>query len=408
MTLSTIVWKELRERPMALATSALAIFLSVAALVAIRHVSVFSERAVSKQLETLGANILILPRESTLQDYYSADQNGGTIPESYATEVLLAGLTGVEYISPRLCVSATVAEQQVVLTGILPQSEFKAQSTWQSVSLFQNRKKPSGCAKPNCKPRELSATPDSLASDRLIDELAENQVIAGAELAERLHLKAGQTVSVLGEPLRVLAVLPPSGTIDDTRLFAHLHMVQHLAKTGEVVNAIEVMGCCQDVAGELVPQLATLLPASRVVTISQVVQAQVGVNQLMATSSLFVLAVLVLVGGATVASAISANVRERRREIGTLMALGATARFVSGMFLLKAMFVGLLGGIGGAAAGAGLAIWLGPAWAGVAVSPLAGLMALAVVSALAVTMLAAVFPTLQASRLDPCICFREV
>lgn len=408
MTLRTVVWKELRERPMAMATSVLAIFLSVAALVAIRHVSEFSERAVSKQLETLGANILILPRESTLQDYYSADQNGGTIPESYASEVLLAGLSGVEYVSPRLCVSAVVADQQIVVTGILPQSEFKAQSTWQSISLFQKAAKPSGCAKPNCKPKELSRTPDSLASDRLIDELAENQVIAGAELAGRLHLKAGQSLQVMGRPLGVLAILPESGTLDDTRLFAHLHTVQQLAKTGEVVNAIEVMGCCEDVAGELVPQLTAILPASRVVTISQVVKAQVGVNQLMAKSSIFVLGVLLLVGGATVASAISANVRERRREIGTLMALGATTRFVSGLFLLKALFVGVLGGVGGAMAGAGLATWVGPAWTGVAVSPQMGLTSLAVLSALAVTLGAALFPTWQASRLDPCTCFREV
>ena len=67
-----------------------------------------------------------------------------------------------------------------------------------------------------------------------------------------------------------------------------------------------------------------LLPNTKVVTISQVVQTQVGVNRLMSNTSLFVLVVLVVVGGASLAGAIAANVRERRREIGTLMALGAT------------------------------------------------------------------------------------
>jgi putative ABC transport system permease protein len=145
-----------------------------------------------------------------------------------------------------------------------------------------------------------------------------------------------------------------------------------------------------------------------VVTISQVVQTQVGVNQLMARSSLFVLVVLVLVGGISVASAISSNVRERRREIGTLMALGATPRFISGLFLLKATWLGLAGGLGGCTLGVALAMLLGPYWAGVSVSPMLDLAALAIAVTLAITLLAAYWPSRQASLLDPCTCFRDV
>ena len=45
MNLKTLVWRELWERPSAMLTSALAILLGVTALVAIRHVTVFSGRA---------------------------------------------------------------------------------------------------------------------------------------------------------------------------------------------------------------------------------------------------------------------------------------------------------------------------------------------------------------------------
>ncbi len=212
---------------------------------------------------------------------------------------------------------------------------------------------------------------------------------------------------MLGAKFQVLTVLPQTGTIDDSRVFAHLHTVQRLAKTGEVVSAIEVMGCCEDAAGQLVPQLAELLPDSRVVTISQVVETQVGVNRLMARSSWFVLIVLVLVGGISVASAIGSNVRERRREIGTLMALGATPRFIAGLFLLKATWLGLAGGVGGCLLGILLAVTLGPPWAGVAVSPLFDLALAAIVVALLITLAAAYWPARQAARLDPCTCFRE-
>ncbi len=407
MNLRMIVWKELWERPTAMATSVLAILLGVASLVAIRHVTVFSEREVGRQLATLGANILILPEGATLQDYYSADQNGQTLPEEHVSQVMLAGLPGVEKLSPRLCVPVEVDGRQVTLTGILPQSDFQAKAAWQTVTLF-NKKGHAGCKKAACGPKPLDSSPEALASQRTIEQLRDREAVIGSDIGEKLRLRAGSSVKLLGEKFQVLAVLPPTGTVDDSRIFAHLHTVQQLANTGQVVSAIEVMGCCEDVAGQLVPQLNDLLPNSKVVTVSQVVETQVGVNRLMARSSVFVLVVLVLVGGASVTNAISSNVRERRREIGTLMALGATPRFVSRLFLLKATWLGVAGGVGGCLTGTALAVWLGPQWAGVTVLPLFDLGAIAVVGALAITLLAAYWPARQAARLDPCTCFQEV
>lgn len=406
MTLRTIVWKEMWQRPSAVATCVLAILLGVAALVAIRHITVFSEQEVGRQLQALGANILVLPQGASLQNYYAADQNGLTLPEERATEIMLASLAGVERLSPRLCVPINLEGRPLTLVGILPQSEFQAQAAWGSVTMFQ-KKAHVGCKKA-CSPGSADSGPEALATQRSVETLGDREAIVGADVAQQLLLGPGVTVEMFGEQFTVSAVLPSTGTIDDSRVFAHLHSVQQLAKTGEVVSAIEVMGCCDDAAGQLVPQLSQLLPDARVVTISQVVQTQVGVNRLMASSSLFVLVILVLVGGISVASAISSNVRERRREIGTLMALGATPRFISGLFLLKATWLGLAGGIGGCLLGVTLAMVLGPYWAGVTVSPLVDLTVLAIAAALGITLLAAFWPSRQASRLDPCTCFQDV
>ena len=48
MNFTTLVWKEIRERPTAMLTGLLTITLGVAALVAIRNVTFFSERAVAR------------------------------------------------------------------------------------------------------------------------------------------------------------------------------------------------------------------------------------------------------------------------------------------------------------------------------------------------------------------------
>jgi putative ABC transport system permease protein len=406
MNLRTIVWKELWERPTAMITGILAILLSVTALVAIRHVTVFSEREVGRQLNQLGANILILPKGASLQNYYAADTNGQTLPEEHVDQIMLAALTGVEKLSPKLSVPAEVEDLPLTLTGILPQSEFEAKAAWQTASLFKQQH--AGCKKVSCGPTAESSAPEALVTQRTIDKLADDEVVLGADVAEALNLRPNDSVELLKAKFKVLAVLPPTGTVDDGRVFAHLHRVQELTRSGPVVSAIEVLGCCEDAAGGLVPQLGELLPDSKVVTISQVLQTQVGVNRLMAGASVFVLVVLVLVGGASVLSTISSNVRERRREIGTLMALGATPRLIARMFLLKALWLGTVGGIGGSLLGVALAMLLGSSWAGVSVGPLVDVAALAFAAALAVTLLAAYWPARRASKLDPCLCFREV
>jgi len=406
MNLGTLVWRELWERPWAMLTSALAILLSVTALVAIRHVTVFSEQEVGQQLQALGANVLILPKAATLENYYSADVNGLSLPESHVSSVLLANLPGVEKLSPKLCVPAKIADRPVTLTGILPQSEFQAKSAWQSVTLFSN--KHVGCKKAACGPKTYDGAPEALASQRSIDQLQEDEAVIGADVAETSGLKLGGKVDLLGEKFKVLAVLPRTGTVDDSRVFAHLHTVQRLAKSGEVVSAIEVMGCCDDAAGSLVPMLSELLPDARVVTIKQVVATQVGVNRMLSQMSWFVLGILVIVGGASVASTISANVRERRREVATLMALGATPGLVARMFLIKAWILGAIGGVGGCVLGLAVAMTFGSRWAGVAVTPLPALLGTALISAFAITTIAAYWPVRAAAQLDPCRCFQEV
>ncbi|EAQ82167.1 hypothetical protein DSM3645_00595 [Blastopirellula marina DSM 3645] len=408
MNLRSIIWQELKSRPSAVIFNSLTILLGVAALVAIRHVTVHSEKEVSKQLSNLGANILVLPKDATLQNYYAADQNGGSLPEEHVAEIYLAGLSGVEQVSPRLNVATQVDEHAITVTGILPQSEVEALASWQATTMFMNTTDTGCCQRTNVVSAQQLASPQALIEHRAIQELDKNAIVVGADIAAKLGCKAADRVELFGEKFTVLGILPTTGTVDDGRVFAHLHEVQRLSESGATCNAIEIVGCCEDAAGSLVPQLQELLPNAKIVTISQVVQTQVGVNQLMAKTSWIVLAVMMVVGGAGLAGAISSNVQERRREIGTLMALGATPRYIQQLFLGKALLLGLAAGAIGCLLGVSAALIVGPAWAGVSVTPLVGTSLLAVLLATFVALVAAWWPARRAAQLDPCICFREV
>lgn len=80
-----------------------------------------------------------------------------------------------------------------------------------------------------------------------------------------------------------------------------------------------------------------------------------------------VAAVCMVTGGVGVMNVLLVSVRERRREIGLLKALGATSEQVAVLFLLEAAAYAALGGLLGLALGAGLTWALG-AWIGLQAS----------------------------------------
>ncbi len=407
MQLRKLVWREIFERKNQLATSFFAIFLGIAAIVSIKNITFYSEKAVARELDALGANILVLPKAASVQDYYSADLQNDEFPEEYVTTLTMSDLEGLDNLSPKLSVPIEIRGRKVTLTGILPKSEFQVKAMWEGAGIFSLP--PEGCG-------TIAEVPDAfkppvqetLVRKRVIDDLGENEVLIGADVAALIGVDEGDEVEALGRTFTVTAVLPETGTVDDGRLFAHLHVVQELAGKGPVINAIEIVGCCQEISAGLVGKINKLLPDAKVVTVTQVVDTQVKTNHMMASLSTVFLAIIVLVGGASIANYMYANVFERRREIGTLMALGAGSSVILRMFLLKGLLLGLVGGVGGYLLGTVLAVTFGPRLAGIAVMPMPVLVLWAVGLSVGIALVASCLPARNAARLDPCATFQEV
>jgi putative ABC transport system permease protein len=406
MRMRTLVWREIFERKSQLLTSFLAILLGITVIVSIKNITFYSEKAVAREMDDLGANVLVLPKSATLQDYYAADMQGDVIPEEYVTQLAMSDLQGLDNVSPKLSVPVEVGGKKYTLTGILPKREFQAKAAWRGAGIFS---RPVGCG-------AVAAVPGAgqdddkrtLVRKRVIDNLEEREALVGADVAAALSLKEGDSVDLLGQAFSVTAVLPQTGTVDDSRIFAHLHAVQDLSGKGPVINAIEVVGCCQEISNGLVDKINRLLPDAKVVTITQIVDSQFKMNQLMSRLSTIFLVIIVLVGGASIANYMYANVFERRREIGTLMALGADSFLVLRIFLLKALLLGLVGGVGGYLLGTVLAVTLGPYLAGVPVLPMPLLALWAIVISAALALAASYFPARRAARLDPCATLQEI
>ena len=405
MRLRTLVWREIFERKNQLATSFVAILLGISVIVSVKNITVFSEKAVARELDALGANILVLPKSASLQDYYSSDMQDDEFPEEYVARLTGSDLQGLDNLSPKLSIPVELKGKRFTLTGILPKNEFQAKAAWQGAGLFS---RPQGCGVVDIPGAAAPPAQETLVRRRVIDNLGETEALAGADVAASLGVKSGDTIELLGKSFTLTATLPQTGTVDDSRIFGHLHTVQKLAGKGPVVNAIEIVGCCDQISKGLVQKINQLLPEAKVVTITQIVDTQIKTNRMMSRLSVLFLAIIVLVGGASMANYMYANVFERRREIGTLMALGAGSGIVLRMFLLKALLLGLGGGIAGYAVGTIIAVTLGPRIAGVAVLPMVWLAPLAVGIATAISLIASYFPARRAARLDPTSALQEI
>ncbi len=403
MTTFQLVFRELSERKSQLLTSFVAIVLGITVIVAVRTVTHASEKAVARELDNLGANVIILPKGATVNNYYTADFGEYVMPESYIDDITTSQLQGVDNLSPKLTEPIVLREERVYLTGILPKAEFKAKPAWQATGGIFARPAGCGVVVPGALARALGGTPapsDVSARRPSVEELGATEVLVGSEVAGRLGLDPGGTLPIKGETFTVRDVLPETGTVDDTRVFAHLHTVQRLFGRGQVVNAIEMVGCCKEISRGLIDGLNRLLPEAKVVTMKQIAQTQLSTNTTMERFSIVFLVIILAVGGVSIANYMLANVYERRKEIGTFLALGATRRCISTLFLWKAVLLGVSGGVTGYLVGSGLALVLGPRIADVPVVPLPSLIGWALLAAVGISVIASALPVWKAARSD--------
>lgn len=405
MKLRTLVWRELFERRSQMLTVLVGILLGITTVVAIKNITFYSEKAVARELDTLGANVLVLPKSVSLQDYYSADMHDEFIPEEYVLRLAMSDVQGVDNLSPKLCVPVNLEGKSFTLTGILPKSEFQAKAAWAGAGIFS---RPIGCGAVDVGAEPEPDDKKTLVRKRVIETLESHEALVGADVAASLGTREGETLNLLGDEFSVVAVLPETGTVDDSRIFAHLHTVQRLSGNDAVVSCIEIVGCCKEISAGLVGNVNRLLPDAKVVTVAQVVATQNKINKMMERLSMIFLAIIVVLGGAGIANYMYANVFERRREIGTFMALGAESGLILRIFLLKALLLGLVGGIGGFGIGTVLAVTLGPKLAGVVVLPMPILALWAVLISVGIALLASYFPARRAARLDPVATFQEI
>lgn len=241
----------------------------------------------------------------------------------------------------------------------------------------------------------------------------------GRTLAEDLDIKLGDRISATfprarATDLSVTAIFFTGTPLDEGVAFVSLKTARNFRDEGDVINAVEIS--LQDISQA--ERLAALISSWGYNALSwqennpEIMRA-INIGGFWTRFSVLLFMVVAFFG---VASIMNLLVVEKTREIGMLMAMGASRSNIRDIFLVESAILGFMGAAAGTALGLAGVLLLGNvpfeiAAAGREITTLPLIINpweifLLVFWAVALSIVAALYPARKASRLDPVMALR--
>ena len=237
----------------------------------------------------------------------------------------------------------------------------------------------------------------------------------GSEIARALKKKKGDKFHVGTASYEIVNDAIETGTQDDITVFMRLEDAQATMQLAGKINEIEAIDCLcltadQDPLSILRKTIGEILPGVQVVQKRVQADARAKQRQTRERVNQFVLPTVLLTGALWVAVLFVINVRDRRQEIGVLRAIGKRGGQIAGLFLGKAILLGLAASVAGALLGTWLGLQFGPELFPVtknAIKPNWNLVSQLAVAMPVFAALVAFIPTTLAVSQDPAASLRE-
>ena len=174
-----------------------------------------------------------------------------------------------------------------------------------------------------------------------------NVAIVGKDLATKNNLKAGSTFTAYGTTITVSGIYDAGNTFSNSQLIMSLPAVQRLSsQPGAVTSAVATI----DSIGNLdtaTTEITNSLGSGTADVTSSVTQANNAIQPLQSikTITLYSLLGAVIAGSIIILLTMVMIVRERRREIGVIKAIGASNTRVILQFMTEAVTLTLMGAV---------------------------------------------------------------
>ncbi|MBW2505474.1 MAG: ABC transporter permease [Deltaproteobacteria bacterium] len=378
MKLHNISFNNLKRRKGKMIFLVLGLFIGIATIVALMSITESMTHDIEDRLDQYGANIVMVPRSENLALSYGGITMGGV---NYQTvefaEERIPEIRTIEYaknlglVAPKVLGATTVRDKDVLLMGVDFETELQLKNWWQ----FEG-----------APPTET------------------NELLLGSQTATTFNLAVGDTLGIDGRDFIVTSILKPTGSSEDGIIIGDLHAFQKILDKEGKVSMVEIQAFCRDCPiTELVLQIGEKFPEAKVTGLRQAMMSKMQTVEMFKTFSYGIAVLVIFIGSLLVFVTMMGSVNERTREIGIFRAIGFRRGHVMQIILLEAMVVGLVGGLLGYLGGSGIA------WAALPLvvksASFAGfnynLGGISLLLAIALSLIASLYPAQKASKLDP-------
>lgn len=329
MSIARLLLREIQHRKLNFALGLLAVMVAVSLFVGILTMCDASQRETRRLMRDMGFNLLIVPKDTNMADFWSRDYALEEMPEEYVHRLANSDVVTIRHLVASLQKKVDWRGRKVLLTGLLPEV-----------------------------PQPHMAIKPPMGLD-----IPRGTVYLGYELARSLRLEVGDTIELRGQRFTVGRCLGEKGSKDDIRIYGHLHDVQSVLGREGRINVIEALECLcdEDRLPRIREDVAGVLPNTQVTEVRTYAVTRAETRRMVERYAAVVMPAVLLVCAIWVGLLALGNVRERRGEIGILRAMGVGSWRIAGLFLGRAALLGLVGAALGFGLGTWLALRLGPA-----------------------------------------------
>ncbi|MGZ3239681.1 MAG: ABC transporter permease, partial [Burkholderiaceae bacterium] len=275
--------------------------------------------------------------------------------------------------------------------------------------------------------RQVTFLDKSVKEGSYLQQGHDKEIVIGRKLAELLHVRRGERVVVMAQDVHgnltseafVVAGMFYTGShgFDDVMAHVTLPVAQNMLGMGNRITniALHMQGKEEQLAPAL-QQIAAMIPPGdiKLMAWQELVPAVAQMNVIFKRSLTILLAIVLLMVSVVIMNTVLMSVMERTREFGTMLALGSRPGFIVRLVQLESGIIGVLGTLSGLAFGVLLTLihmnginmkMHGASIPGVTniVYPKLSMLVLLVPGVLLpiLALLAALYPALRASRLEP-------
>jgi putative ABC transport system permease protein len=409
--------KSILRRKSRFAMGVASVLIGAAVVTALLTVSLGVGEQVGQEFTKYGANLILQPQSNTIEIGLPGVSMGSVTEQKYINESDLWMIKTIQYranvlgFAPFLYQMVTVGDgpnaQEAVLAGTYFNKtiQIPQPASSQDPSVFST-----GIA-------DISSW-WKVTGNWITDQNDTTSAMVGSNVAQKLNLTVGDSfkVSYAGaqngtaatnvKELKVAGIVE-SGGAEDNQIFVNLPVAQDLSSRPGKVDTVQLSALCvrcpvEDIASEIQGKI----PGVEGTTIKQLTNAEMGMLDKYQNMMALVTAVALLASTMGIFTTMTANVAERRREIGLMKSIGAENRSIASLFLAEAALTGFVGGIAGFGVGIVLAQFIGLSVFSTTIPLRWEVLAVAIPIAIGVSLLASALPVRRATAVEPAIVLR--